>query len=252
VPESPDHITPESENERTKPASSPASANAASSSAAARSSAASRTSAASRASSVEADRILFEKIAASDDQAFERIFDKYTAILFPYLLDLVKVEADAKEIIQEVFLKVWLKRDTLPTVENPGGWLYTVAANEALLHFRKEARYTRRLQKVAAGLTASSGDSEANLADIHEQFDTREVKTLIADAVKQLPIRRRQVFQMSRLEGYSRKEIAETLGISENTVRNQLADAVEFIQDYIIKNKSLYLPALLIGLISRL
>ncbi len=204
----------------------------------------------SKQSQIEADRLLFAKIASSDEQAFERIFDKYTAILYPYILELVEVEADAKEIIQEVFLKVWLKRDTLASIENPGGWLYTVAANEAYLHFRKEARYTKRLQKVAADSTAAAIDP--NLSDIHEQFDTREVKTLIADAVKQLPIRRRQVFQMSRLEGYSRKEIAETLGISENTVRNQLADAVEFIQDYIIKNKSLYLPALLIGLISGL
>jgi RNA polymerase sigma-70 factor (family 1) len=196
----------------------------------------------------QTDKQLFQLISQSNEQAFERIFDKYTAVLFPYLLDLVKVEADAKEIIQEVFLKIWIKRDTLSTIENPGGWLYKVAANEAYLHFRKEARYAKRLQKVAAESTAASIDP--SLADIHDQFDTREVKTLIADAVKQLPVRRRQVFQMSRLEGYSRKEIAEILGISENTVRNQLADAEEFIQDHIIKNRSLYLPALLIGLIS--
>ncbi len=195
----------------------------------------------------QSDRILFQKIAASDEQAFERTFDKYTAILYPYILDLVRVEADAKEIIQEVFLKVWLKRDTLPQIENPGGWLYTVVSNEAYAHFKKEARYAKRLQKVAA-----SDPADLNLRDIHEQFDSREVKTLIAEAVKQLPIRRRQVFQMSRLDGYSRKEIAETLGISENTVRNQLAVAVEFIQDFIIKNRSLYLPALLVGMMAGL
>ncbi len=216
MPETPDHIEPQSVQKRTI-------------------------------DGTEADRFLFQKIAASDEQAFGSIFDKYTAILYPYILDLVKIEADAKEIIQEVFLKVWLKRDTLTDIENPGGWLYTVASNEAYAHFKKEARYTRRLRKVAAGESA-----DVNLGDIHEQFDSREVKTLIAEAVKQLPIRRRQVFQMSRLEGYSRKEIAETLGISENTVRNQLADAVEFIQDYIIKNRSLYLPTLLLGMMAGL
>ena len=190
------------------------------------------------------DRLLFQKISASDEAAFETIFEKFTAILYPYILDLVKIEADAKEIIQETFLKLWLKRDTLAGIENPGGWLYTVAANEALLHFRKEARYAKRLQKV--GVESFAGSVDPNLDDIHDQFDTKEVRTLIGEAVRQLPIRRRQVFQMSRLEGYSRKEIAETLGISENTVRNQLTDAVEFIQDYITKNKSLYLPAVLV------
>ena len=202
-----------------------------------------------RASSIASDRLLFQKIAASDEAAFERIFDKYTAILYPYLLDLVKIEADAREIMQEVFLKVWLKRDTLAAIENPGGWLYTVAANEARIHFRKESRYARRLQKVAADDPAQY---ETNLADIHEKFDSQEVRSLIAEAVQRLPTRRRQVFQMARLEGYSRKEIAETLSISENTVRNQLAEAVEFIQDYIVKNRALYLPALLIGLLGGL
>jgi len=202
-----------------------------------------------RAASITSDRLLFARIADSDEQAFGTIFDKYKAVLYPYILDLVKTEADAKEIIQETFLKVWLKRATLKEIENPGGWLYTVAANEASLHFRKEARYEKRLQKVAANAADPAG-SDPNLADIHEKFDTREVKTLIADAVKKMPLRRRQVFQMARLEGYTRREIAETLGISENTVRNRLTEATEFIQDYITKNRSLYLPALLIAVLA--
>jgi RNA polymerase sigma-70 factor (family 1) len=188
------------------------------------------------------DKKLFLSISEGDESAFREIFHNYRRILYPVILSLVKIEADAKEIIQETFLKLWLKRETLPAVENPGGWLYTVASTEALMYLRKESRYTRRLQKVAV-----DGDQTGPaLADIHEHFDRKEVKSLIQDAVEKLPTRRRQIFQMSRLEGYSRKEIAETLGISENTVRNQLTEAVEFIQDYITKNKSLYLPTLLI------
>ncbi len=145
-------------------------------------------------------------------------------------------------MVQDIFLKVWLKRETLPTVENPGGWLYTVAANTAYEHLRKEARYSLHLQKISTRLAAT----DPNLSDIHEQFDTKEVKALIAEAVDKLPLRRRQIFRMARLEGFSRREIAEILGISENTVRNQLTEAAEFVQDYMRRNGPLYLPLLLI------
>lgn len=186
------------------------------------------------------DKQLFRRISEGDEDAFREIFHSYRRTLYPVIFSLVKIEADAKEILQETFLKLWLKRETLPTIDNPGGWLYSVASTEALMHLRKEARYTKRLQKVAPA---------ADLIDIHEAFDSKEIKSLIAEAVNQLPARRRQVFQMARLEGYSRKEIADILNISENTVRNQLTDAVEFIRDYITRNKSLYLPALLIWIL---
>ena len=189
-----------------------------------------------------ADRDLFRRIAEGDESAFRTVFHAYNRILYPYVLSVVKTEADTQEIMQETFLKLWLKRDTLAGIENPGGWLYTVADNNIKDHFKKEARYAKRLQK--------AGAEDSDLSDIHEQFDSREIKDLIREAVDKLPARRRQVFQMARLEGYSRKEIAETLGISENGVRNRLVEATEFIQDYITKNKSLYLPALLILIIA--
>jgi RNA polymerase sigma-70 factor (family 1) len=181
---------------------------------------------------------LFARIAEGDEGAFQTVFHNYNRTLFPFILSLVKIEADAKEIIQEVFLKLWLKRESLTEIDNPGGWLYTLASNSAYDHLRKEARYARRLQTAEV--------AESSLEDIHEQFDTKEIKALITEAVEHLPLRRRQVFQLSRFEGYSRKEIAETLNLSENTVRNHLADAVGFIQDYIKKNGPLYLPAILI------
>lgn len=198
--------------------------------------------------SPESDRLLFRRIAEGDESAFRSIFHSYNRILFPFVISLVKIEDDAREILQETFLKLWLKRETLSTIENPGGWLYTVADNIIKDHFKKEARYARRLQNAAAETTAASVDP--NLSDFHEQFDSKEIRSLIREAVDKLPTRRRQVFQMSRLEGYTRKEIAETLGISENGVRNRLAEATEFIQDYITKNKSLYLPSLLILILS--
>jgi RNA polymerase sigma-70 factor (family 1) len=200
---------------------------------------------------MDTDKALFARIATGDESAFRVIFHNYNRILYPYALSVLKIEADAQEIIQEVFLKLWLKREKLTAIENPGGWLYTVADNAIKDHFKKEARYARRLQNAAiSGGTGSTVTHDSDLSDIHAAFDRKEIQLLITEAVDQLPTRRRQVFQMNRLEGYSRKEIADILGISENGVRNRLAEATEFVQDYIRKHKSLYLPALLVMLLA--
>lgn len=158
--------------------------------------------------------------------------------MFPFLQSLLGSEHDAKEVIQETFLKCWLQRDALTSITNPGGWLHTVASNTAYSYLRSQARYELHLKKIPVLPDASD--------ELQQGLDAKEVQSLIARAVEQLPTRRREVFQLSRGEGYSRREIAEQLGISENTVRNQLADAVAFIQEYVRAHSAVYIPAILV------
>lgn len=181
------------------------------------------------------DSYLFNLISTGDEQAFRQIFNTYNKQLFPFILALVKSDSDAREIMQEVFMKLWIKRDTLPTIENPGGWLRIVASNAAYDHLRKQARYELQLTRVQPD-QSPSGD------EFWQKMDAKETRSLLNEAVRMLPIRRRQIFQMNKIEGYSRKEIAEKLNISENTVRNQLADAIAFVQDYLTKNNSSLIP----------
>jgi RNA polymerase sigma-70 factor (family 1) len=182
---------------------------------------------------------LFRRIAEGDEAAFRQIFHYYNNKLFPVVVSLVRSESDAREIIQEVFIKYWLNRTSLAEMANPGGWLYTVACNVAYDFIRSKATYQLKLRQL------STPDMDR---DLEEQLDAKYTKALIDEAVAHLPQRRRQVFQMARLQGYSRKEIAEKLDISEHTVRNQLVEAVAFVQDYLEKHASVYLPAVLICL----
>jgi RNA polymerase sigma-70 factor (family 1) len=182
---------------------------------------------------------LFKRIAEGDEGAFREVFHYYNKKLFPVVVSLVRSETDAREIIQEVFIKYWLNRASLPGMTNPGGWLYTVACNVAYDFLRSRATYQLKLRQ----LPAIDMDR-----DLEEQLDAKYTKALIDEAVAQLPHRRRQVFQMARLDGYSRKEIAEKLDISEHTVRNQLVEALAFVQEYVEKHASVYLPAIVICL----
>ena len=85
-------------------------------------------------------RLLCQRIAESDEDAFRQVFHEQNKVLFPFLNRLLRSEETAREIVQEVFLKLWLHRASLPAIENPEGWLHTVAANLAYSHLRREAR----------------------------------------------------------------------------------------------------------------
>jgi RNA polymerase sigma-70 factor (ECF subfamily) len=175
------------------------------------------------------DLELFARISAGDEHAFRQFFHKYIEILFPFVVSLVKSDNDAREVMQDVFLKLWTQRASLSKIDNPGGWLRTVAANVAYDFLRQQARYELRLTKFEAAQSQPDDD-------FWQKLDAKEAKKVVNEALRKLPFRRRQIFQLNKIEGFTRKEIAEQLNISENTVRNQLVDAVEFVQNYLRKN----------------
>ena len=112
-------------------------------------------------------------------------------------------------------------------------------ANTTSNHIRSQLRYELRNKKLIAG-----NIDEAD--DLGELLDARFAQSLIDEAVALLPARRKQVFLLSRREGLTRQEIAVRLNISENTVRNQLSEAIAFVQDYLRNKGGLIIPALLL------
>lgn len=181
------------------------------------------------------ERDLFEQIARGDENAYALIFHAYNARLYPAVLKIIKSPAQAEEIIQNTFLKLWLHRHRLPEIEKPGAWLFRIASNLALSTLRNEAVYHRHVQ--GAGTTLPAADEDLQLA-----LDAKELKQLIAEAVDILPASRQQIFRLSRYDGLSREEIAQKLGITESTVKNQLTSSIKFIREYIVKKQGIHLP----------
>jgi RNA polymerase sigma-70 factor (family 1) len=183
----------------------------------------------------DTDLSLFARIAEGNEQAFAQVFHIYTAQLFPAVVKITRSEAEAEEIIQEAFLRLWLHRAELPGIANPGAWLHTVAANLSLTHLRKRARERKRVLAVSE---TTQGVPE----DAGGQLDVKWMNEIVEQAVAQLPPSRKAVFTLSRIKGMSRREIAETLGVSESTVKNQLTAALKFIQDHLDKKTGVFIP----------
>lgn len=188
---------------------------------------------------VDTCRELFCRISEGDEKAFSKLFHYYNSRIFHNVLRILKSEQDAREVSQELFLKLWLQREQLPAIESPEAWLYKIAAHLSLDSLRKKAN--RHKHTFAAAASISEPEDDALI-----QLDTKYLKQQIEEAKNLLPASRRQVFILSREEGMSRSEIARQLGISESTVKNQLTTALKFIQSHLQKHTGIYLPAALV------
>lgn len=184
------------------------------------------------------DGALLAEVAKGNEDAFASLVHRLYKKLFPITVSLIKSETEADDILQEVFLKIWLHRSTLTSLENPVGWVYTIVANTASNQLRSKIRRELKIK------TFSS--QSAITEEIEDEIDVKFTQSLIDEAVNLLPQKRKLVFVLSKKEGLSRKEIADRLHISENTVRNQLVEALQFIRDHLKYKGDLTIPAILI------
>ena len=175
------------------------------------------------------DSQLFTRIAAGDEAAFRDIVHHYSPKLLSFVFRMTKTMHIAEEIVQEVFLKLWQKRED-NRIDNMGGWLHTVAANMTYTHLRREALNNRLINSLKAGHV-----------DIHSEIDLKidhkESVSLLTKAISQLPEQQRRVYELSKLEGMSREEIGKLLNISPNTVKNHLAKALQSLKTSLKKTK---------------
>jgi RNA polymerase sigma-70 factor (ECF subfamily) len=164
-----------------------------------------------------------------DEKAFAGLFYEYSPNLLAYARKLSNNSSDAEEIIQNVFIRVWIHRDRLPEVENLKGWLYKFVVNESLTYIRK------RVVRDRAGLQLKA---EAKIADnnIDKTVDLNELKRIVAKAVDCLPEQRKKIYELSRNEGMTIPQISELLNISPHTVKNTLVTSLKFIRDYLKKS----------------
>ena len=188
---------------------------------------------------VSIDKALFLAVSNGDETAFRELFESYTPRLKAFFIKLTRNDQLARELVQEVFLNIWLYRSSLAEVEKPSSYIYRIASNTALAHFRKED-IQRQLVSALAG--ANQAAEPATL----ETLQVKELKEKLQVAIARLPLQQQQVFRLSREEGLSRSQIAARLGLAEKTVRNHLTLSLRSIQQFLADNEGLYIPLFLL------
>lgn len=182
------------------------------------------------------DESLVKRFTSGDMKAFDCIYSIFNQKLQKFIFSLIKTETDTEDLVQEVFVKVWENRTKLKDHNSFDKYLFTIAYNTtiSLLRVRvKENQYVEYVKSVQVEL------DEPELID---EFNKDEINEKLNLLIDQMPPRQREVFKMKHFRNYSYKEIAETLGISVNTVENQIVKSHKYLKKYLGKN---YLPVLL-------
>ena len=159
--------------------------------------------------------------------AFNSLFEEYSNRLYYFALNYMKNEAEAEELVQEVFTRIWETRSNLKEELSFNSYLFTIAFNIIKKHFRRKSQTTEYFREYVY--------SDLDLQTT-QQLDYNSLRTYLNEVVEQLPEKRRKIFQMSRFEGLNTKEIAKELNISTKTVENQLTDALKFVRTKIGKS----------------
>ncbi|HPT22181.1 MAG TPA: RNA polymerase sigma-70 factor [Bacteroidales bacterium] len=153
--------------------------------------------------------------------AFNTLYKEYSHRLYRFAIGYLKSEAEAEELVQEVFTIIWEKRADLKAELSFKSFLFTIAYNIIKKHFRTKCYLTEYFK---------SGKDEDFDMQTSNQITFDSLNQYIADLVNMLPPRRKEIFIKSRVEGLSIKEIAENMNISHKTVENQLTDTLKFIR----------------------
>jgi RNA polymerase sigma-70 factor (ECF subfamily) len=170
---------------------------------------------------IKNESLLVQNLSKGNLLAFNTLYNEYSNRLYRFALGYLKSEAEAEELVQEVFTKIWEKRADLKKELSFKSFLFTIAFNIIRRHFRTKANLSEYFK---TGVI-SEPDMQTS-----QKITYDSLYQYITELVNQLPERRKEIFIKSRFEGLSIKEIAEKLKISHKTVENQLTDALKFIR----------------------
>jgi RNA polymerase sigma-70 factor (ECF subfamily) len=169
---------------------------------------------------------LIARIRMGDEHAFDQLFRRYHRSLCLYSMRIVKSMERAEEIVQDVFLRVWLHRERLQDVQSLAGYLLTAVRNHSLNAATRDP-WSERWR--GATLTELQ-EHHAESASADEDVAAAELARAVDEAVAQLPPRCREVFLLRTRDRMSHAEIARTMGITPKTVENQIGHALKHLR----------------------
>jgi RNA polymerase sigma-70 factor (family 1) len=175
---------------------------------------------------------LLQQLQEGSEQAFTVLYDKFSKPLYRNILRLVKDEDIARELLQDLFLKIWERREKIGLDGSFKSLLYKIAENIVYSYFRKVAKDNRLMDKMISSYVDFDTNAE-------EMIMTKETNAMLYKAIERLPAQRQQVYILCKLQGKSHEEVSNLLGISTSTINNQIVKANKTMKEYFNLNREL-------------
>ena len=167
---------------------------------------------------------LIKHLKSGNEEAFAYLFDLYNHQLAIYAKSLIKDKSKAEDIIQNVFLKIWQKRDTLNSTFSLKSFLFKSVYNEFIDQYRKNQPMTP--------LEVKHIESLGNLVSENNDDSTEKLIKIVTIAINELPLKWKQSFLLSKKEGLTNLEISKYLDVSIKTVESRISKAYSFIREH--------------------
>ena len=181
-------------------------------------------------STIHNDKLIFQRIAQGDAQAFAEFYEVYAVKLALYVSRFLGSDLWAEEIVQDTFVKLWSVRETIGDIEIPAAFVYRMVANKTKDHLKHREHEIKLQQHLVRYF------QQANANTTQDQLDYQTGEKLYRKAIQQLPAQRSLVFKMRHEQGLSYDDIAKELDLSRHTVRNLLNLALKDIRSYLLQH----------------
>lgn len=169
------------------------------------------------------DQKLITLLNRGDRAAFTEIYERYKGPLYVHAFNLLRDREEVKDILQQIFSLLWTGRNELEIHSHLSGYLYTAVRNtifKVIAHKQVASKYINSL--------ADFGTSGECITD--HLARERQLLAIIEKEIAELPEKMREIFELSRKQGLSHKEIALQLDLSEKTVRNQINNSLKILR----------------------
>lgn len=184
---------------------------------------------------------LVHRVANDDETALEEVIRLYSSKLFAYALKFTKSEEYAEELVQEAFVKLWIHRKKLKQDLSFNAYIFTIVKHLAFDFLKKAAQEEELKAALLENYTPLYNPVESRIS--YKECEEAAVK-----AIHRLSPKRQLIYKLSREKGMTYDEIASHLGISKNTVKEQIAQATKSIKEYLYMHTDIALVFFFISL----
>ncbi|MFD2938457.1 RNA polymerase sigma factor [Flavobacterium notoginsengisoli] len=172
-------------------------------------------------SNIDEKKLLLE-LSQGSELAFTNLYNLYKNNVYSTAVRITKSKIQAEEAVQDIFLKIWQNRETLAEVTHFENYLFIISRNHLFNAIKKIARETSLISEIE--------QKDTGLIDTDNSIKDEQYNIILNQIVEQLPPQQQKVYQMVKRDGLSHQKIGEDLGISTETVKKHMAQALKFIR----------------------
>ena len=170
------------------------------------------------------DEILFSLVQQGDDKAFDVLYNRFFPLLYIHACHKINDKQEARDIVQDTFISLYEKKENIGTIQNFSAYIYVLLKNRILNFIEKSKVRSRYIEHFTF---------QDSYSHVENYVFEKELENQINAGIELLPDKMRTVFELSRFQQLSHKEIGEQLDISDKTVKRQIVNALKIIRNKI-------------------